>query len=87
MADARTKIALIDDDRNILTSVSMALEAEGFVHVADVFGMAANLRTLDEGLAKPEGLTVSQVGDLSALSTWSRVISSVNEFPDFAAAA
>lgn len=25
-----TKIALIDDDRNILTSVSMALEAEGF---------------------------------------------------------
>ncbi len=24
------KIALVDDDRNILTSVSMALEAEGF---------------------------------------------------------
>ena len=24
------QIALIDDDRNILTSVSMALEAEGF---------------------------------------------------------
>ena len=24
-------IALVDDDRNILTSVSMALEAEGFV--------------------------------------------------------
>ena len=24
------KIALVDDDRNILTSVTMALEAEGF---------------------------------------------------------
>ena len=24
------KIALVDDDRNILTSISMALEAEGF---------------------------------------------------------
>lgn len=30
MTHATTKIALIDDDRNILTSVSMALEAEGF---------------------------------------------------------
>ena len=26
----RQTIALVDDDRNILTSVSMALEAEGF---------------------------------------------------------
>ena len=26
-----SKIALVDDDRNILTSVSMTLEAEGFV--------------------------------------------------------
>ena len=25
-----SKIALVDDDRNILTSVSMTLEAEGF---------------------------------------------------------
>lgn len=30
MTQPNTKIALIDDDRNILTSVSMALEAEGF---------------------------------------------------------
>ncbi|MBI4030642.1 MAG: response regulator transcription factor [Proteobacteria bacterium] len=29
-AKAAQKIALVDDDRNILTSVSMALEAEGF---------------------------------------------------------
>lgn len=25
-----SKVALVDDDRNILTSVSMTLEAEGF---------------------------------------------------------
>ena len=30
VADARSKIALVDDDRNILASVSMTLEAEGF---------------------------------------------------------
>jgi two-component system response regulator ChvI len=30
MTDSSAKIALVDDDRNILTSVSMALEAEGF---------------------------------------------------------
>ena len=28
--DTSATIALVDDDRNILTSVSMALEAEGF---------------------------------------------------------
>lgn len=27
------KIALVDDDRNILTSVSMALEAEGLTSI------------------------------------------------------
>ena len=30
MTQPNTKIALIDDDQNILTSVSIALEAEGF---------------------------------------------------------
>ena len=28
--DDRTVIALVDDDRNILTTVSIALQAEGF---------------------------------------------------------
>lgn len=35
------KIALVDDDRNILTSVSMAMEAEGFVVVAYSDGLEA----------------------------------------------
>ena len=30
MLNMRHTIALVDDDKNILTSVSMALEAEGF---------------------------------------------------------
>ena len=69
------------------SDLGMRLEAEGFVHMADVLGMAANLQALNEGLSKPEGLTVSRVGDLSVLWTWSQVIASVNEFPDFAAKA
>jgi two-component system response regulator ChvI len=34
-------IALVDDDRNILTSVSMALEAEGYRTVTYTEGFAA----------------------------------------------
>jgi len=40
------KIALVDDDRNILTSVSMALEAEGF-----------EVKTYNDGEAGLEGIT------------------------------
>ena len=49
------KIALVDDDRNILTSVSMALEAEGF-----------EVRTFSDGSAALQGLT-SQPVDLAIL--------------------
>ena len=41
-------IALVDDDRNILTSISMALEAEGFV-----------VRTYSDGEEALEGLVAS----------------------------
>jgi len=43
------KIALVDDDRNILTSVSMALEAEGYV-----------VATYTDGASGLEGLTSNQ---------------------------
>ena len=43
--NARRTIALVDDDRNILTSVSMALEAEGF-----------SVRTFADGAEALEGL-------------------------------
>ena len=48
-------IALVDDDRNILTSVSMALEAEGF-----------KVRTYTDGAEALRGLT-SQPVDLAVL--------------------
>ncbi len=52
MTDTQTaaKIALIDDDRNILTSVSMALEAEGF-----------DVKTYMEGEAAVKGLELNPV--------------------------
>jgi len=45
-----TMIALVDDDRNILTSVSMALEAEGF-----------HVRTFNDGAAALAALTAHPV--------------------------
>jgi two-component system response regulator ChvI len=51
----RNTIALVDDDKNILTSVSMALEAEGF-----------NVRTYSDGAEALAGLTTRPV-DLAIL--------------------
>lgn len=48
-------IALVDDDRNILTSISMALEAEGFT-----------VRTYTDGAEALKGLT-AQPADLAIL--------------------
>src|SRR3546814_7072612 len=49
-------IALVDDDRNILTSVSIALEAEGF-----------KSRTYNDGAAPLRGISASPV-DLAVLA-------------------
>jgi len=63
------KIALVDDDRNILTSVSMALEAEGFQvktymeGESAVKGMAINpvdLVVLDVKMPRMDGMEVLQ---------------------------
>ncbi|MEE8505557.1 MAG: response regulator, partial [Kiloniellales bacterium] len=48
-------IALVDDDRNILTSISMALEAEGF-----------RVRTYSDGSEALRGLNANPV-DLAIL--------------------
>jgi two-component system response regulator ChvI len=50
MTEPQTKIALIDDDRNILTSVSMALEAEGF-----------DVKTYMEGETAVKGIALNPV--------------------------
>ena len=46
MADTLKNIALVDDDRNIITSVSMSLEAEGF-----------NVKTYNDGEEGLKGIT------------------------------
>ncbi len=51
----KQKIALVDDDRNILTSVSMLLEAEGF-----------EVRTFNDGAAALQGLS-NTPADLAVL--------------------
>ncbi|MGE0734458.1 MAG: response regulator transcription factor [Alphaproteobacteria bacterium] len=51
----RRTIALVDDDKNILTSVAMALEAEGF-----------NVRTYSDGAEALQGITSRPV-DLAIL--------------------
>jgi two-component system response regulator ChvI len=53
--EARSTIALVDDDRNILASVSMALEAEGF-----------DVRTYVDGDSALRGLSAKPV-DLAIL--------------------
>lgn len=52
---AQAKIALVDDDKNILTSVTMALEAEGF-----------DVKTYNDGEAGLKGLQTNPV-DLAVL--------------------
>lgn len=50
MGMTNAKIALVDDDKNILTSVTMALEAEGF-----------NVKTYNEGETALKGLHTNPV--------------------------
>ena len=50
-------IALVDDDQNILTSVSMALEAEGYATVTYADGCSA----LDGFKANPPDLAILDI--------------------------
>ena len=52
---AGNTIALVDDDRNILTSVSMALEAEGF-----------SVKTYTDGEEGLKGITATPPGPCRA---------------------
>ena len=50
-------------------------------------GMAMELQTLAEPASLPPGLTISTVEDGESLETWCQLMTSVSEFPDFAAKA
>ena len=54
---------------------------------ATLTGMAMELQTLAEPASLPPGLTISTVKDGESLETWCQLMTSVSEFPDFAAEA
>jgi len=64
-------------------AVEEQLLARGFVHAAEPAGMAMELATLPEN-EPPPGLVVEEVRDESTLHDWSRVSSTVFEFPGHA---
>ncbi len=73
-------IALVDDDRNILTSVSMALEAEGYRIMTYTDGASA----LDGFKTSPPDLAILDIkmprmdGMECSASRWAPTISSAN---------
>jgi GNAT superfamily N-acetyltransferase len=62
------------------------LEDQGWLHAATLTGMAVQLHTLAEPASLPPGLTITTVKDGESLEAWCRIMTSVSEFPDFAAA-
>ena len=63
------------------------LEDQGWIHAATLTGMAMDLLALEEPASLPPGLTISQVNNADTLVTWCQIMTSVSEFPDFAAEA
>ena len=72
---------------NPTPDIGSELEENGFVHGAQLTGMAVDLLTLNKNELIPHGLTISRVNNAGGLETWCRIMTSVSEFPDFAAAA
>ena len=71
--DMSQRVALVDDDRNILTSVAMALEAEGFAVDSYTDGEAA-LRGIGQ---TPVDLAVLEP-DIAALLKSDKVAHDIN---------
>jgi predicted GNAT family acetyltransferase len=61
------------------------LLSKDFVLGGGSAGMAVDLRDIKENLPRPETLSIEEVRDLDTLKIWSRVMTSVYGFPDFAA--
>ena len=72
---------------NPTPDLSEHLEDHGWFHAATLTGMAMDLLALDEPASLPPGLTISQVNNAGTLGTWCQIMTSVSEFPDFAAEA
>lgn len=63
------------------------LEDQGWFHAATLTGMAMELQTLVAPASLPPGLTINTVKDEESLETWCQIMTSVSEFPNFAAEA
>ena len=72
---------------NPTPGLGQQLENQGLFHAATLTGMAMELKALDEPPSSPQGLTISPVNNADTLETWCQLMTSVSEFPDFAAAA
>ncbi len=60
------------------------LEKRGFAHAAAPPMMAVDLHELEENPLAPSVLEINEALDVATLEAWSRVMTSVYEFPDFA---
>ena len=72
---------------NRTPDLGQLLEDQGWFHAATLTGMAVDLPELVEPASLPPGLTISPVDDADSLENWCQIMTSVSEFPDFAAAA
>ena len=72
---------------NQTPDLGQLLEKQGWFHAATLTGMAVDLPDLVEPASLPSGLTISSVHDTDSLETWCQIMTSVSEFPDFAASA
>jgi GNAT superfamily N-acetyltransferase len=72
---------------NQTPDLGQLLEEQGWFHAATLTGMAVDLPDLVEPASLPPGLTISSVHDADSLETWCQIMTSVSEFPDFAASA
>jgi len=67
------------------SDLGRVLISRGFVLGGTTAGMALDLSGMKRPEPMPEGLVIEEVQDLEALESWSRLVTSVYEFPPYAA--
>ena len=85
--ERRVPIAWWVGPSNPIPDLANGLEHKGLFRVAELTGMAIDLKDLDEKSAPPQGFTLTKVQDADSLETWCRIMTEVSDFPDFASSA
>jgi len=65
------------------SDLGQRLESHGLVHETDVVGMAIDMKTLNENLPVPEGLTIKRVANENDMQLYLKAFGTGFEFPDF----